>query len=66
MALKEGLTIRETCLRLPAAETTPLLTGTVAEVASEMGEWFRSGACDGLVVGVPALPGSRRFAPRPA
>jgi N-acetyl-S-(2-succino)cysteine monooxygenase len=61
MATREGLTIRQTYLRLLAAEqeSAPFAgtaTGTAQEVADEMEDWFRSGACDGFMVIVPTLP----------
>jgi FMN-dependent oxidoreductase (nitrilotriacetate monooxygenase family) len=60
MATREGLTIRQTYLRLLAVEESPPFdggaTGTAQEVADEMEDWFRSGACDGFKVIVPTLP----------
>jgi FMN-dependent oxidoreductase (nitrilotriacetate monooxygenase family) len=56
MASREGLTIRQTYQRLLAADDTPPFTGTAAEVADELEDWFRSGACDGFTVTVPTLP----------
>jgi N-acetyl-S-(2-succino)cysteine monooxygenase len=56
MASREGLTIRQTYQRLLAADDTPPFTGTAAEVADELEDWFRSGACDGFMLSVPTLP----------
>jgi N-acetyl-S-(2-succino)cysteine monooxygenase len=60
MATRERLTIRQTYLRLLAVEKSPPFdggaTGTAQEVADEMEDWFRSGACDGFKVMVPNLP----------
>ncbi|GAA4556903.1 LLM class flavin-dependent oxidoreductase [Pseudonocardia xishanensis] len=56
MAAREGLTVRQTYQRLLAADEDPPFTGTAAEVADEMEDWFRSGACDGFMMNVPTLP----------
>jgi N-acetyl-S-(2-succino)cysteine monooxygenase len=56
MSSREGLTIRQAYQRLLAADDAPPFTGTAAEVADEMEEWFRSGACDGFMISVPTLP----------
>lgn len=56
MASRESLTVRQTYQRLLAAGETPPFTGTAVEVADEMEDWFRSGACDGFMIGVPTLP----------
>jgi alkanesulfonate monooxygenase len=56
MASRESLTIRQTYQRLLSADDTPPFTGTATDVADEMEDWFRSGACDGFMISVPTLP----------
>jgi FMN-dependent oxidoreductase (nitrilotriacetate monooxygenase family) len=58
MARREDLSIRQTYERVLPAIGGPVFKGNAMQVADEMEDWFRSGACDGFNVGMPVLPRS--------
>lgn len=53
----EGLTLRQLGKQY-GGRTEGGLIGTATEIADEMEEWFRSGACDGFTVGAVYQPGA--------
>ena len=34
----------------------PIFAGTATDIADEMEDWYRDGACDGFMVGLPVVP----------
>lgn len=58
MARREGLTIRQTYERVLPSLGHPVFKGTAADVADQMEDWFRGGACDGFMVSAPVMPRS--------
>ncbi|WP_199564721.1 LLM class flavin-dependent oxidoreductase [Parvularcula marina] len=57
MAKKEGLSIRETYRRVLPARGHVLMKGSAADVADQIEDWYRSGACDGFNLVASHLPG---------
>jgi alkanesulfonate monooxygenase SsuD/methylene tetrahydromethanopterin reductase-like flavin-dependent oxidoreductase (luciferase family) len=56
MAQREGLTLRQTYQRVLPAVGNFVFHGQTGDVADMMEDWYRSGACDGFIVGPPILP----------
>ncbi len=57
VARKENLTIRQLAMRMATGHGHFTVTGSPAQVADVMEEWFVSGACDGFNVKPTHLPG---------
>jgi FMN-dependent oxidoreductase (nitrilotriacetate monooxygenase family) len=51
-----GMTIREAVSYWLNTQDVPPFTGSGAEVADELEEWFRRGACDGFILSAPDVP----------
>ncbi len=58
MAKQRKLTIRELYKIIVPSAGHVVFKGSAAQVADEMEDWFRAGACDGFNVGMPVLPRS--------
>ena len=58
MAEREALTIRQTYQRVLPSLGHPVVKGTPAQVADEMEDWYRGGACDGFMISAPVMPRS--------
>lgn len=58
LARREQLTIRQLGVRLAAGRQRLHVTGTPAQIADVMEEWFTSGAADGFNVLPPYMPGA--------
>jgi N-acetyl-S-(2-succino)cysteine monooxygenase len=56
MAQREGLTLRQTYLRIAGARGHWMAVGTPVEIADQMEIWFRSGAADGFNIMPASLP----------
>jgi alkanesulfonate monooxygenase len=56
MARRENLTIRQTYERVLGGTGYPVAKGGPIEVADVIEEWYTSGACDGIGIGVPIQP----------
>lgn len=57
MARREGLTIRQLIYRVTGARGHRTIAGTPTQIADQLEEWFRQGACDGFNIMPPTLPG---------
>lgn len=57
MARREGLTIRQLCLRVAGSRGHWDIIGDAADIADRLQEWVESGAADGFNVIPPSLPG---------
>lgn len=57
MAKRENLSIRQLYQRIAGGRGHYTMTGTAADVADEMQEWFTTGAADGFNVMCPYFPG---------
>lgn len=55
-AERENLTIRQIAQRVAAQRTSSNVVGGPEQVADVLEQWFRGGAADGFVIGVPVLP----------
>jgi alkanesulfonate monooxygenase len=58
MAKRENLTIRQLGARVAGARGKNTFTGSVAQVADYMEEWFVKDACDGFTLMPPYIPGA--------
>ncbi|MBE9605658.1 LLM class flavin-dependent oxidoreductase [Acetobacteraceae bacterium H6797] len=58
LAKERKLTIRELYQMIIPSAGHVVFKGSYRQVADEMEDWFRSGACDGFNVGMPVLPRS--------
>jgi FMN-dependent oxidoreductase (nitrilotriacetate monooxygenase family) len=56
MAQREGLTVRQTYQRVVPSIGHVLFKGNPVQVADQMEDWYRSGACDGFNCDMPVLP----------
>jgi len=56
LAEREGLTIRELCMRVAGARGHLQLVGSVTEIADVMEEWFLAKGCDGFNIMPAVLP----------
>ena len=56
-AAREGLTVRQMWERLAGSRGKATMIGSVGDVADEMEQWFRAGACDGFILQPSYLPG---------
>lgn len=54
---RSGLTVRELGQRYGAGRTTDGFSGTPAQVADSIQEWFEAGAADGFMLQIPYFPG---------
>lgn len=57
MARREGLTIRQLMYRVTGARGHRTIYGTPVQIADQLEEWFKGGACDGFNIMPPYLPG---------
>lgn len=57
MARREGLTIRQLMYRVTGARGHRTIYGTPIQIADQLEEWFKGGACDGFNIMPPYLPG---------
>ena len=57
LARREGWTLRQLYQHFAATRGHMVLTGTPADVADGMQEWFENGACDGFNLIPPVFPG---------
>lgn len=57
MAKRENLSIRQLYQRFAGGRGHYTMTGTAADIADEMQEWFSTGAADGFNVMCPYFPG---------
>jgi alkanesulfonate monooxygenase SsuD/methylene tetrahydromethanopterin reductase-like flavin-dependent oxidoreductase (luciferase family) len=58
MAKRDNLTIRQVYKRIAGGRGHYTMTGTAADVADQMEEWFTTGAADGFNVMCPHFPAS--------
>ena len=58
LARRESLSVIEIARRVAAGQMSRHMTGSHAQVADMMQDWFDAGACDGFVISAPYLPGS--------
>ncbi|WP_235907916.1 LLM class flavin-dependent oxidoreductase [Siccirubricoccus phaeus] len=56
MAQREGLTVRQTYQRVVPSIGHVLFKGTPVQIADQMEDWYRSGACDGFNCDMPVQP----------
>jgi N-acetyl-S-(2-succino)cysteine monooxygenase len=57
MAHKSNMTIRQTYQRLVPARGLLIFKGDAKQIADQMANWYKSGACDGFMVSPPIAPG---------
>ena len=60
MAVREGLTVRQTYQRILPSMNGTVARGTASQVADVLEDWFRAKACDGFVLSFPVQPRSLR------
>jgi alkanesulfonate monooxygenase len=60
MARRDNLTIRQLYQHITPALGGPVFKGSPTQVADEMEDWFKSGACDGFTIMAPTMPGALR------
>jgi alkanesulfonate monooxygenase SsuD/methylene tetrahydromethanopterin reductase-like flavin-dependent oxidoreductase (luciferase family) len=60
MARRDNLTIRQLYQHITPALGGPVFKGDPTQVADEMEDWFKSGACDGFTIMAPTMPGALR------
>jgi alkanesulfonate monooxygenase SsuD/methylene tetrahydromethanopterin reductase-like flavin-dependent oxidoreductase (luciferase family) len=58
MAKRENLSIRQVYQRIAGGRGHYAITGTPAQIADHMEEWFNTGAADGFNVMCPYFPGA--------
>jgi alkanesulfonate monooxygenase SsuD/methylene tetrahydromethanopterin reductase-like flavin-dependent oxidoreductase (luciferase family) len=58
MAKRDNLSIRQVYQRIAGGRGHYTMTGTAADVADQMEEWFSTDAADGFNVMCPHFPGS--------
>jgi len=51
-----NLTIRQAYQTLLPLSSGPLFKGSPTQVADQIEDWYTSGACDGLMIGIPVSP----------
>lgn len=51
-----GFTIRQAYQALMPLSSGPLFKGSPVQVADQIEDWYKSGACDGLMIGTPVSP----------
>ena len=51
-----NLTIRQAYQRIAASAHAPIMKGSPMQIADQMEDWYRSGACDGFMVATPYSP----------
>ena len=51
-----NLTIRQAYQRIAASAHAPIMKGSPTQIADQMEDWYRSGACDGFMVATPYSP----------
>ena len=56
MALGEGLTVRETYMRLAGSHGKLTMRGTYGQIADNMQDWFDNRACDGFILQPSTMP----------
>lgn len=56
MARREGLSIRKLYERFLPSPGGVVMKGTAAQVADELQDWYKSGACDGFMLQAPVMP----------
>src|SRR3546814_18860454 len=49
-------TIRQAYHTMIPLTSGPAMTGSAAQVAAQVEDWYMSGACDGLMIGTPVSP----------
>lgn len=52
----DAVTVRQAYQRLIPGLGLPIFAGTATDIADEMEDWYRDGACDGFMVGLPVVP----------
>lgn len=57
-AIRDGLTLRQFADRMMGAITGNTFIGSPADVADQMEDWYKSGACDGFIIANPVMPRS--------
>jgi alkanesulfonate monooxygenase len=57
VARREGLTIRDLYLNIALTSGHRLVSGTPADIADQLEDWFKNEGCDGYNVAPPYLPG---------
>ncbi len=57
-AIRDGLTLRQFANRMLAAITGNTFVGSPGDIADQMEDWYKSGACDGFIIANPVMPRS--------
>lgn len=57
-AVRENLTIRQVAKTMLASTTGSTFRGDPEQIANQMEDWYRSGACDGFIIANPVMPKS--------
>lgn len=52
----DAVTVRQAYQRLIPGLGLPIFAGTASEIVDEMEDWYRDGACDGFMIGLPVVP----------